>query len=40
VTQCDSDSIGCRIVAGGVGVVKIGEVLPDPDPGASSWTGV
>jgi hypothetical protein len=41
VTQCDSDSVGCRVVAGGVGVVKIGEVLRDA--GAvrfGSWTGV
>jgi hypothetical protein len=41
VTQCDSDSISCRIVAGGVGVVKISGVLRDA--GAvrfGSWTGV
>jgi hypothetical protein len=41
VTQCDSDSVSCRIVVGGVGVVKISGVLPDA--GAvkfGSWTGV
>jgi hypothetical protein len=41
VTQCDSDSVGCRIVAGGVCMVQIGVILPDSGTvGFGSWTGV